>query len=73
MNGLPTDSSSVSFQETLEERDGLTFRALQGEALSPQEQARLAELNEWLESMEPPREHLPPDVLALIDEVLGRR
>jgi hypothetical protein len=55
--------------EKIEERDGLAYRKLRGEELSPEEHTRLDELNEWLDSIwERPR-GLDDETLALMEQV----
>jgi hypothetical protein len=56
----------------LERRDELALRKVSGHPLTESESAELAELNATLDSEMPNEPRLPPEVLALVNEVLGR-
>lgn len=57
--------------ERVEERDQLAMKQFRGPPLTEAEQARLEELNGWLDSLYPPTPSLPPEVRKIIDDVLG--
>lgn len=64
--------------ERVEERDQLAVKKWRSEvgqeepALTAEEQARLDELNAWLDTLYPEPPGLPQEVLQIIDEVLGK-
>lgn len=61
----------------IEERDQLAWRKAMDEPMTPAELERLSKLNEWLErrcvELYGESQGLPPEVLTIVNEVLGRR
>jgi hypothetical protein len=57
----------------IDERDTLALRKLNGETLTPEEDARLAEMNDWLDEHLPKPPPLPPEVQKLLDEYRTKR
>jgi len=52
----------------IDERDGLAYRTLRNEQLTPEEAARLVVLNKRIEAELPKPQGLPPDVVAAMAE-----
>jgi hypothetical protein len=55
-----------------EQRDYLAYRKLRGDPLTKEELQLLDQLNRWTKARMPPREGLPDDVKASIEELLDR-
>jgi len=58
--------------QRINERDELATRKLSGEPMTPTELTRLQELEGWLNSFDQPSKPLPPEVEALVADVLKR-